>query len=366
MTDVANAAPGSVDSAVAPTAPVAPAVTSAPEISVSDAARAIANRRWEAERKRNEQPSSEAAPAEELPQGNAAPETDPGETQAQAPEPAESPPIEPPRSWTTEEKERFKNLPREMQAYLAEREQERDRDLRRRQNEAADARKAIDAEREATTKARQDYEAAVANALQLAQTQAAGEFSDVRTWDDVRRMASEDPIRFNQWQAHQQKMQSLSSEASAAQQRQQQESSQKWQSFAAEQDKLFTEKVPEFADPAKATKLREGAVKTLKEIGFTDQELAAGWNGQQGVSFRDHRLQLLILDGVKYRDAQAAAKSVTATPKPPVQRPGTAQPRSTGLDAQIQALQQQLTQTGSPKIAAQLITLKREAAAKRR
>jgi hypothetical protein len=105
----------------------------------------------------------DAAPAstqELAEEANAADDQPSGETQATEPE-GNLPPIEPPRSWTTEEKERFKSLPRELQAYLSEREQERDRDVRRRQNEAADERKAAQAEREAVARARQQYEAAL-------------------------------------------------------------------------------------------------------------------------------------------------------------------------------------------------------------
>jgi hypothetical protein len=52
------------------------------------------------------------------------------------------PPIDPPRSWTKAEKERFQSLPRETQEYLHTREQEREREFRRGQNEAAEQRKA--------------------------------------------------------------------------------------------------------------------------------------------------------------------------------------------------------------------------------
>ena len=63
----------------------------------------------------------------------------PGEqTESAEPEAAAPPPIEPPRSWTKDEKERFQSLPRETQEYLATREQERDREFRRSQNEAAE------------------------------------------------------------------------------------------------------------------------------------------------------------------------------------------------------------------------------------
>ena len=47
-------------------------------------------------------------------------------------------PIEPPRSWTKEDKELFTGLPRATQERLAERERSREGDFLRRQNEAAD------------------------------------------------------------------------------------------------------------------------------------------------------------------------------------------------------------------------------------
>jgi hypothetical protein len=50
---------------------------------------------------------------------------------------------EPPKSWTKEAKLRFLELPADLQAYLVIREKQRDREVRRAQNEAADARKAL-------------------------------------------------------------------------------------------------------------------------------------------------------------------------------------------------------------------------------
>src|SRR5271166_1728543 len=80
------------------------------------------------------------------------------ESQAEA---AQEPPIEPPRSWKADEKERFKSLPRETQAYLAERETERDRALNRSQNEAAEKLKGLTAKEQAVEQARAQYEAAL-------------------------------------------------------------------------------------------------------------------------------------------------------------------------------------------------------------
>lgn len=51
--------------------------------------------------------------------------------------------VDPPRSWGREEKERFLQLPPDLQHYYAEREKQRDRTVRLAQNEAAEARKSL-------------------------------------------------------------------------------------------------------------------------------------------------------------------------------------------------------------------------------
>jgi hypothetical protein len=53
--------------------------------------------------------------------------------------------IERPRSWAKTEEERWKSLPYDMQVFLSHREQQRDTAVRRAQNEAADARKQLEA-----------------------------------------------------------------------------------------------------------------------------------------------------------------------------------------------------------------------------
>src|SRR5581483_5301032 len=134
-----------------------------------------------------------------------------------------------------------------------------------------------------------------------------------------------------------------------------------WSEFARRQDDLFKEKVPEFADGDKAAKLQSAAVGVLKDIGFAEGELVALWNGQRGISLRDHRLQLLIRDGIRYREAQQKARLAAAKPVPPVQRPGVAQPKGAARDAQLQALTTKLDKTGSLKDAARLLAERRKA-----
>ncbi|WP_426525037.1 hypothetical protein [Bradyrhizobium sp. McL0615] len=56
--------------------------------------------------------------------------------------------VEPPRSWPKDKKPWFLQLPHELQVYLSERDDEQTRVIRRAQNEAADARKALAATKE--------------------------------------------------------------------------------------------------------------------------------------------------------------------------------------------------------------------------
>jgi hypothetical protein len=71
-------------------------------------------------------------------------EAPPGETESadpaaeSRPEAGTEPPIEPPRSWTKEDKELFTSLPRATQERIAERERSREGDFNRRQQEAAE------------------------------------------------------------------------------------------------------------------------------------------------------------------------------------------------------------------------------------
>lgn len=337
----------------APVGDSAPAVSDAPAVntestSASEAARALSQRRWEKQRQSQApEPAAEAAPVETpqefAPEANAAPETDPGETQDA--EPATEPTIEPPRSWTKDEKERFASLPRETQEYIAQREQDREREIRRSQNEAAETRKASEAERVKAEQARQQYEQALPVLMETLQAQQAGQFADIKTQADVQRLASEDPLRYIQWNAHREQVSALQNEMRQAQERQAHEWNQKWQDFASKEDARTVEAIPELADPKQRAKVQEAALSYLKDKGFTESELGSAWNGQASLSLRDHRIQGLIRDAVKYREQQEIAKQKLATPKPlpTVQKPGVATPK---VDNNLAALTKRLDQTG--------------------
>jgi hypothetical protein len=209
--------------------------------------------------------------------------------------------------------------------------------------------------------ARQHYEAALPQLLATLQQQQAGEFADIRTIADVERLAREDHPRYLQWDLAQKKIAAIQQEVVAAQQRQGAELQQRFAEFARSQDQLLAEKVPEMADAKKAAELQNAALSVLKSTGFDEQELAASWRGEQGLSLRDHRVQLLILDATRWREAQAKAKQIQAKPVPPVQRPGTAQGKGAAREAEIANLTTKLERTGSLKDAAALLRARRVA-----
>lgn len=348
------------------------APSDAPErMGVSEAARMLASLRKPKQQESAAPAEAAAEPAtgsEAQAEDAGPPETEPtGEHQTeQSAEPAdELPPIEPPRSWKAEEKERFKSLPRETQAYLAERETERDRAIRQSQNEAAEKLKGLTAKEQAVEQARQQYEAALPQLLQTLQSQQAGEFSDVKTINDVERLAREDWPRYLQWDVAQKKIAAVQQEMLASQQRATQEKAQKFSEFAQRQDDLFKDRVPDMGDPAKAAKLQTAAMNVLKDLGFEEAELTGSWNGEKDLSLRDHRVQLLIRDATLWRDAQAKAVTAAKRPVPPVQRPGAATVRSSARESEIQNLSQQLDKSSglnAMRAAAKLVAMRRASA----
>lgn len=341
--------------------------TDAP-ISVRDAAKFYAEQR-EPKEDKPEAPKEASTPEPELaPEADAAPDADQssGET-TETPDPAvaEQSPIEPPRSWTKDEdRHRFNSLPRETQEYLVQREQERDAATRRGQNEAANERKAIETERKAVEDARKQYETALPALLQTLQEQQQGEFSDIRSMADVEALARTDFPRYAVWDAQQKKIAAVSQHVEIARQRQDQEKHSSFAKFASEQDKLFIERFPEFADAKKATELQQAAVNVLKDTGFDETELIDAYNGQKELSLRDHRVQSLIRDAVSWREAQARAQTVTKKPLPPVQKPGAAPEKGSQVRAQIEAIAKKLPNAKgmeSVRLAAQLMQLRKQA-----
>jgi hypothetical protein len=367
MSEETNVAPVGGEGAPAPVAVVTPANDQ--PMSARDAGRALANWRVEQQKKSKEQEAAPASEESETPveqpneladEASAAPpeQEAPGETTEAEPA-VEQPSFDAPRSWTKEAKEAFKLLPPGLQKDVAELERSREVEIRRSQNEVAEKLKTLTVKEQAAEQVKQQYEAALPSLLQALQEQQQGEFSDIKSMADVERLAREDWPRYALWDAQQKKIGAVQQELRSAQERQSVEFRQKWSDFTSKEDQAFADKAPEMADPAKAKVLADAAVGVLRDSGFSDQELAKLWNGEASVSLRDHRVQLIVRDAVKLRQAQKAAAKVVPKPVPPVQRPGTAPVRTSAGDAEIQALKTKLATSGSARDAAALLSAQR-------
>lgn len=346
------------------TAPAAEAPIAAPPVverewTPSDAARLLASRR-----NRPEQAAApEAAPpAQELaPEANAAPQVEAtGETQEVAP--AEVPPIELPRSWTKEQAEHWNALPRATQEYLSERASKDSEAVRRSQNEAAELRKAAEAERKQAEEIRKQYEAKLPQVMQMIQE--VGPFADIRSMADVEKLQKEDPFRFQEYQLFQWKLQATEAERKQAEERQQSERANARAAYAREQDAKLVDLIPEMKDPAKASTIRANAVKMLvDDYGFSEGDLGAIMQTEDGFRLlSDARWQKLIADGLKYHESLKAKATIAAKPLPPVQRPGVSAPAQNSNAGRIQALSKQLeTASGvnQAKIMAEIRQLRR-------
>jgi hypothetical protein len=286
-------------------------------------------------------------------------QTGPGETQG---DDQAEPSIAPPRSWTKEDKELFRSLPRETQERLAVRERSREADFLRRQNEASEKLKGLDTRQQEVDEARAYYEQALPMLVAELQAQHHGAFAEIQSIADLEKLAREDWPRYVLWDAQQKKIAAVQQQAQLAQQRQAHEWAQRWSAFMAEQDALFAEKAPELADADAKSKAASSAAEMLKELGFSNDELGRLWTGQAGISLRDHRLQLLIRDGVRYREAQARAKASQQRPVPHVQRPGPAPARGADADERVRNLDERLNQSGTLRDAAALLAARRAGA----
>jgi hypothetical protein len=284
--------------------------------------------------------SAEPATAETEPaQADSDPETDPAELTEEA-EPAEEPPIEPPRSWTKDEKEEFKSYPRDAQEKIARAATRYESEFRRSQNEIAETRKAVEAEREAAVRVRQQLEEKIPSLDDIQRLVNSGPFSDIRNDEDVTNLLKSDPFRYLEWKDYQDKVGHLALEARNLQATKAQEKQGKRASYEAEQNKLLVELVPEMADPKKASNLRERAVNMLTDdLGLKNEQLSRWMADDTGHEILSNAgIQKLIADGLKYRDILKAPKAVAAKPVPPVLKPGPA-PVKGGATERIQALQ---------------------------
>lgn len=236
-----------------------------------------------------------------------------GHTEAQ---PTAAAPIEPPKSWSAEDRALFSKLPPEAQAVVSRRESEREAQFTRRAQEIADERKGFESERAAMQQHRSQYLTSLQQLVAVALPEAA-QFQNV----DWAKLSAENPAEFVRLQglreSAQSRVRAIAAEMQRVQQAQAQEQHQAVQRhLVAEREKLVAA-VPEFGDPAKAPAFAKDLGSWLGRQGFSEQEIG---------SAMDHRLISLAVKAMRADQAEAARTSAAAkkaNPPPRVQQPGT-------------------------------------------
>lgn len=247
-----------------------------------------------------------------------APEAEASEEESSADE-AETPIIEPPSSFTEDEKAWFAELPPEAQETIQRRESDRDRAFNKRNQELAEERRNFDRQRqetEANLQQRMQETEAALTALQSLGDQAE---------PDWLALSQEDPAEYVRQKAAWDQRQDAISRAQAAQEQQRQDQLRQFQAQMDEKREsemtALVSQWPEWADRGKAEKLAADVRDTLADYGYSAQEQE---------SLMDHRALLVLRDAMAYRDLQKAkprtVKQVREAPK--MVKPG--QPKTKG------------------------------------
>jgi hypothetical protein len=144
----------------------------------------------------------------------------------------------------------------------------------------------------------------------------------------LRIMAQTNPQRAAQITDALSRTQALVNASQQAQQQQQAIQAQQFQSWVAEQDAAFDREVTAKESPEMMRKIGENVIALAEEYGVSKQDLTTLYHSQP--LMRSAPFQRMMADAARYRMAQREVVNKVDRSVPPVQRPGTSQPRGDG------------------------------------
>lgn len=276
---------------------------------------------------------------------DAAPEKASGEEDGQAE--ADDQPIVPPKSWTTEDQAKFKELPPDLQAVVSKRENERDRAFNLKTQEVAEERKAVAQAQQQSQMAQQHYYQSLNQLLDATMP----ELNQLASTDWVR-LSREDPSEYVRLQGIKESLvgraRAMQSEMQRVQQANQAQHHAAVEQYKTQQLAELQATVPEFTDPTKAQSLIGDICSTMNGYGFSNDEVG---------SVLDHRIvrvmtRLAQLEKVEKTRASAQSKK-TASPAPKYVTPNASRPAA-GKGAQMKEQWSNLRKTGRAEDAARI------------
>lgn len=266
---------------------------------------------------------------------------------------AQPEPVDLPTSWPAEHAETWKSLPPETQAIIAEREGQRDAAVNAKFQEAANLRKANEAEINEAKTNRQAFAEAADFVLSLAQPQKPPVTMLNPNSGDY------NPDQYHllnaQYEQQTQILSNLYQQRQLVAQQEQGESERQREAFQAQIEEkygpLLLKDVPELADSQKQPQVLSEIARYAVENGvpaetFTDPERA------KLVTSADLRFAWKAMQYDKMMAAKAQVKPKAAKPAAPPVKPGVTTPRSAIEATKRKAAQERLARSGSIEDAA--------------
>ena len=251
--------------------------------------------------------------------------------------------IEPPNSWSNQERELFKTLPPEAQQVIARRESDQNKAFTQKTQEIAEHRKAL----ESTFATVQQEREAYANNLQQLLFVAAPEaekFSQI----DWQRLAQEQPADYVRLTAERDALRGriggIQAELQRVAAQGQQAAAWQFQETVKIEQQRLVEALPEFGDPQKGPQKIAAMRSWLHTKGFSDQEIS---------QVVDHRVLVVVEEAMqvdRQRQHRRQAETKRNGAVAPVQPPGASRQRPDASAAQRrQQKMDALKRSGSEK-----------------
>jgi len=184
----------------------------------------------------------------------------------------------------------------------------------------------------------------------------AGEFADIKTYDDLERVATTDPDRYNRYVIQQGRLQQAQRVQQQVQAQAQQAQAQQFQAWQAKEAERLPELIPDLKDPEKAPAVARQLQDYALKNGVTPQMLTTASAAQLAILHKAMSYENYQAEQAKNAKAQAEALKAAqqkAANAPPVQKPGAQRTTST-KDDRIQSDYRRLRKDGSVESAAAL------------
>jgi len=265
---------------------------------------------------------------------------------AEAADEAQQDAVDMPSSWSKDDAELWQALPADAQAKIAEREAQREAGLNAKLMEAANARKAIEAQAAEANANRDAYAQAIDAVIGLVATPEPDPARFGLGTDNFDRDSYD--IAVYNWKQTQAQVQGLLQQRQAITAQQEQEAQQARQLAVQEIEQVawpkFVETVPELADPTKGRQVIADIVQYAVAEGLPQEVFQNG-----AVNSHEMRLLWKAKEYDRIKSAETRVKAGNPPPKPatPPVRPGGITPRATVQANRLGKAQSRLAKEGS-------------------